>query len=92
MNTAADVCLFVGRYLAANMYPSRNKVITPSKTRCKYPITMGLKPKARSLSEGMVEPNYNNNFINRAMAENSNTQLSVGESSFLSSNHFFFSI
>ncbi len=32
-------------------------------TKCRYPITIGRKPKASWLSEGKVEPNCNINLI-----------------------------
>ena len=45
---------------------------TANNTKCKYAITIGLNPKARVLTIGIVEPNCKNNFIVKEMATNKN--------------------
>lgn len=57
------------------IYPNRNKLITPSKIKCRYPITIGRKPKASVLSDGITEANCNNSFIDSAHSTNKNIHL-----------------
>lgn len=81
--------LLMNNCLKANIYPRIKRVITPNKTRCRYPITIGLKPKARSLKAGITEPNCNSNFMESAVAEKASIQVAVGGTCCLISSQFF---
>ena len=54
------------------MYANKKTEITANKTKCKYAITIGLNPNAKSLTAGIVEPNCNNNLIENAMPTTKN--------------------
>ena len=82
--------LLIINELLATINPNKNIVITPSKTKCKYPITIGLKPYARLLKVGMVDPNCKNNFIESAMPEHTISHWEIDGNDCLNCTGLFF--